>query len=111
MIVTIFRSRLRGEHEPAYYEMAARMKALAENMAGFISFKAFKAEDGERVSLIEFDSEDALRAWREHAEHRKAQELGRTKYYAEFQIQVCSIVRQYGSKPVLTNETSERRPA
>jgi heme-degrading monooxygenase HmoA len=60
--------------------------------------KTFGAEDGERVSIIEFESEEALRAWREHPEHRKAQELGRTVFYADFQIQVCSIIRQYGSR-------------
>jgi heme-degrading monooxygenase HmoA len=98
MVLTIFRSRLRAEHATAYYEMAARMRTLAERMPGFISFKTFTAEDGERVSVIEFESEDALRAWREHPEHRKAQELGRTAFYAEFQIQVCSIIRQYGSR-------------
>jgi heme-degrading monooxygenase HmoA len=50
------------------------------------------------VSVIEFESEEALRAWREHPEHRKAQELGRAAFYAELQIQVCSVIRQYGFK-------------
>lgn len=97
MVVTIFRSRLVPQQAASYYEMAAHMRILAESMPGFMSFKTFTAEDGERVSIIEFESEEALRAWREHPEHRKAQELGRTTFYAEFQIQVCSIIRQYGS--------------
>jgi heme-degrading monooxygenase HmoA len=50
------------------------------------------------VSVIEFESEEALRAWREHPEHRKAQELGRVAFYAELQIQVCSVTRQYEFK-------------
>ena len=103
MLVTIFRSRLSPEHAAAYYEMAARMRTLAESMPGFISFKTFKAED-ERVSVIEFVSEETLRAWREHPEHRKAQELGRTVFYAQFQIQVCSVVRQYGSMLQVPNQ-------
>jgi heme-degrading monooxygenase HmoA len=98
MVVTIFRSRLRDEHAQPYYEMAARMRTLAQNMPGFISFKTFQAEDGERVSIVEFESEETLRVWREHPEHRQAQELGRTRFYTEFQIQVCSILRRYGSK-------------
>lgn len=97
MVVIVFRSRLDPEHVTAYHEMAARMRALAEGMPGFISFKTFNADDGERVSVIEFESEDALRAWREHPEHREAQQLGRSMFYAEYQIQVCSILRQYGS--------------
>jgi heme-degrading monooxygenase HmoA len=76
--------------------MAAKMRELAEKMPGFISFKTFKAEDGERVSIIEFASEETLRAWREHPEHRRAQALGRTEFYAEYRIQVCRTERRYG---------------
>ena len=97
MVVTIFRSRLNPQHEATYYPMAARMRKLAEAMPGFVSFKTFKADAGERVSVIEFESEGALSAWRRHPEHRKAQELGRRAFYTEYQIQVCSIIRQYGS--------------
>ncbi len=95
MIVTIFRSRLEPAHTEAYREMAARMRSLAKAMPGFVSFKTFSAEDGERVSIIEFESEEALHAWREHPEHRKAQALGRNSFYSEYQIQVCSILRQH----------------
>jgi heme-degrading monooxygenase HmoA len=98
MVVTVFRSRLQPEHAAEYYEMATQMRALAEVMPGFVSFKTFQAKDGERVSVIEFESEEALRAWREHPEHRRAQELGRATFYAEFQIQVGSVIRKYGFK-------------
>jgi heme-degrading monooxygenase HmoA len=98
MIVTVFRSRLQPEHAAEYSECPTQMRALAEGMPGFVSFKTFRAEDGERVSVIEFESEEALRAWLEHPEQRKAQELGRAAFYAEFQIQVCSVIRQYGFK-------------
>ncbi len=94
MIVTIFRSRLDPAQADAYREAAARMRSLAAAMPGFVSFKTFSAEDGERVSIIEFESEEALRAWREHPEHRKAQTLGRNSFYTEYRIQVCSILRQ-----------------
>jgi heme-degrading monooxygenase HmoA len=98
MVVTVFRSRLRPENAADYAEMATRMRVLAEGMPGFVSFKTFRGEDGERGSIIEFGSEETLRTWREHREHRKAQELGRSAFYAELQIQVCSVIRQYGFK-------------
>jgi pimeloyl-ACP methyl ester carboxylesterase len=75
-----------------------KMLEAAEGMPGFVSFTTFRAEDGERVPVIEFVSAEALRAWRQPPEHRKAQELGRAAFYAEFQIQVCSVIRQYGFK-------------
>jgi heme-degrading monooxygenase HmoA len=98
MLVTVFRSRLQPEHAAENYEMGTQMRALAEGMPAFVSFKTFRAEDGERVSVIEFESKEALRAWGEHPEHRKAQELGRAAFYAELQIQVCSVIRHYGFK-------------
>ncbi len=97
MILTVFRSRLNPGHEAAYHQLAPTIRALAERMPGFVSIKSFTAEDGERVSLVEFESEETMAAWRNHPEHRRAQELGRTAFYSEFQIQVCSIIRQYGS--------------
>jgi len=98
MIVTIFRSRLRRENEAAYHPEADRIYALAQTMPGFVSLKTFHADDGERVSIVEFESEETMRAWREHPEHRKAQALGRELFYSEYQIQVCPVVRQYGFK-------------
>ena len=97
MIVTIFRSRLRPEHQAEYAPMAVKMLELAKAMPGFVSFKNFSAPDGERVSIVEFESEETHKAWRDHPEHRVAQKLGREKFYAEFKIQVCKTVREYGS--------------
>jgi heme-degrading monooxygenase HmoA len=96
MIVTIFRSRLRPEHQDQYQAMAARMHALAETMPGFVSIKTFSAPDGERVSIVEFASEAQHNAWREHPKHREAQTLGRELFYSEFRIQVCRVERSYG---------------
>ena len=76
MVVVVFRSKLRSEHEREYRVVAERMLELARQAPGFVSFKSFAAEDGERVSLIEFESRDAAHKWGDHAEHRDAQKLG-----------------------------------
>ena len=95
MVITIFRSRLRPEHHDEYEIWAPRMQALASQMPGFLSIKTFAAEDGERVSIVEFQSEETMRNWRNHAEHREAQEMGRKMFYSEYHIQVCQIIRDY----------------
>jgi heme-degrading monooxygenase HmoA len=95
IILTIFRSRLRPEHQEEYQRTAARMHELAQSMPGFVSIKTFTAPDGERISLVEFDSESGHQAWREHPEHREAQRLGREKFYSEYRIQVCRVERAY----------------
>src|SRR5262245_49335970 len=95
MILTIFRSRLRPENQKDYSVWAASMHDLAITMPGFISIKTFTAEDGERVSLVEFDSEESVKHWREQTDHRQAQELGRKSFYSEYRIQVCQPLREH----------------
>ena len=64
MIVTVFRSRLRPELGDEYAALADRMSELARTMPGYVSEKNFVAEDGERVTIVEFENEEGLRAWR-----------------------------------------------
>jgi heme-degrading monooxygenase HmoA len=99
MVITIFRSRLRPENQEAYQRTAARMDQLAHQMPGFVAIKTFSAPDGERVSIVEFESEATHNAWRRHPEHIEAQRLGRELFYSEFRIQVCKLERDYGMPP------------
>jgi heme-degrading monooxygenase HmoA len=94
MIVTIFRSRLRPGVQGDYASLAERMSSLARTMPGYVSHKGFSAEDGERVTIVEFESEEAMRAWRMHPEHRAAQQIGRETFYEEYSVQVCELVRE-----------------
>lgn len=94
MVITVFRSRLRPENQAEFLALAARMRKIAESMPGFRSYKVFTAEDGERCSIVEFESHEALRAWRDHPEHREAQRIGRERYYAEYSLHVTDPVRE-----------------
>lgn len=94
MIVTVFRSRLRPDVREEYVAAATRMAELARTMPGYISHKGFFADDGERVTIVEFESQEALRAWRMHPEHREAQRHGRDFYYEEYSLQTCEVVRE-----------------
>jgi heme-degrading monooxygenase HmoA len=94
MIVTVFRSRLLPGTRDEYVALVERMNALARTMPGYISHKGFFADDGERVTIVEFESEDGMRAWRTHPEHIAAQRLAREKFYSEYRIQVCELVRE-----------------
>ncbi len=94
MVVTVFRSRLNPEAQGEYALWAARMNELARTMPGYVSHKGFVAEDGERVTLVEFESEEQMRTWATHAEHVAAKAKGRSTFYSEYRIQVCSVRRQ-----------------
>jgi heme-degrading monooxygenase HmoA len=99
MIVTIFRSRLNDARRENYDEHVQVTSALAEKASGFVSHKMFVAEDGERVTLVEFDSLEAQRAWSLSPEHKAAAIAGRKGLYAEYKIQVCTVDRQSSFLP------------
>jgi heme-degrading monooxygenase HmoA len=91
MIVTVFRSRLMPGLQDEYVALVERMRVIAESMPGYISHKGFWAEDGERVTIVEFETEATQRAWRMHPEHIEAQRQGRARFYAEYDIKVCNV--------------------
>ena len=93
MIVVLFRSRLTPEAGADYSEMAEEMLATAKTMPGFIDFKSFKAEDGERISIVWWQDEETLSAWRGHARHRQAQKRGREKWYEYYKVEVAEVLR------------------
>jgi heme-degrading monooxygenase HmoA len=94
MIVTVFRSRLNPGAQEEYGPMAKRMSELARTIPGYISHKGFAAEDGERVTIVEFESEKALEEWRRHTEHAKAKRQGIISFFSEYSFQICSVLRE-----------------
>ena len=94
MIITVFRSRLKPGVRDEYVALVERMNELARTMPGYISHKGYFAEDGERTTIVEFEHEEGLRAWRTNPEHIAAQKLAREKYYTEYHIQVCTLDRE-----------------
>ncbi len=94
MVVTVFRNRLRQEAQQEYSEWIARMRDLAQSMPGYVSHKTFTAEDGERVTIVEFATEETHRAWAAHPQHLEAKKLGRDRFYSEYKIQVCTLPRE-----------------
>jgi heme-degrading monooxygenase HmoA len=94
MIVTVFRSRLMPGFKDEYVALVERMQQIARTIPGYISHKGFWAEDGERVTIVEFEHEEGQRAWRTHPEHIEAQRLGASKYYETYDVQVCNVLHE-----------------
>jgi heme-degrading monooxygenase HmoA len=94
MVVTVFRSKLRSDNAGEFQRLVDRMMELATAMPGFVSYKVYGADDGERCSIIEFDTAEHLLAWRNHPEHVEAQELGRELYYEQYSLVVAEPIRE-----------------
>ena len=94
MIVVLFRSKLvPTASTDGYDEMAEEMDDLARTMPGFVDVKSFKAEDGERLTVVWWQDEETLRAWREQARHRVAQRTGRERWYEYYRLDGAEVIR------------------
>ncbi|HET9978552.1 MAG TPA: antibiotic biosynthesis monooxygenase [Burkholderiaceae bacterium] len=96
MVLVTFQSRLRADADLAALEaLGARMYGIAAAMPGFVSYKDFSAADGENLTLVEFESEETLAAWRDQPEHREAQERGRREFFSDYRITIATRTRAY----------------
>ena len=98
MIITVFRSRLRPGLRDEYVALVERMNELARTMPGYIAHKGFFAEDGEHCTIVAFEHEEGMKAWRSNREHQAAQKLACEKYYLEYSVQVCTLDRESSFK-------------
>jgi heme-degrading monooxygenase HmoA len=86
-----------GQMDP-YLDMAAKMRPLAEAIPGFISVERFQSltNPGKLLSLSFWEDEEAVKNWRQLAEHRGAQKAGREIMFDDYRLRVVSVIRDYG---------------
>jgi heme-degrading monooxygenase HmoA len=93
MLVILFRSKLTAEAEQDYQDTNDELESLVRQNPGFIDVKSFKAEDGERLTVVWWKDKESLREWRELPRHREAQTTGRKKWYEYYKMEVATIDR------------------
>ena len=93
MYAVIFRAEI-NELDEAYADMAARMRDLAINKYGCVEFTAM-TEGKQEIAISYWDDQEQIKAWKQDPEHRKAQKLGRSKWYKSYRVQVVEIIRDY----------------
>jgi heme-degrading monooxygenase HmoA len=87
---------LRTPADPqGYDEMAQRMVDLAQQQPGYLGVESARGADGLGITVSYWESEEAIRQWREHAEHRVAQQQGKADWYAGFTLRVCRVERAW----------------
>ncbi|HSW12715.1 MAG TPA: antibiotic biosynthesis monooxygenase [Solimonas sp.] len=93
--VVIFRAQARAL-DAAYEQTAAQLRELALAQFGCLEFVALMQGDQE-IALSYWKDEADIRRWKQQAEHLVAQQLGRTRWYESFRVEVATIQRAYGS--------------
>ncbi|MDP6574140.1 MAG: antibiotic biosynthesis monooxygenase [Rhodospirillales bacterium] len=98
MIVVLFEVTPKPGRAQDYFDMAAELRPELEKIDGFISVERFESrtEEGKYLSFSVWRDEEAVRAWREVAEHQAAQNKGKSEIFDRYRIRVAEVVRDYG---------------
>ena len=84
---------LRTNVAEGYADMATRMVELAREQPGFLGVESARESVGITVSY--WESVDAIRHWKQHAEHLIAQQTGRDRWYESYRVRICRVERDY----------------
>ncbi|HNE28754.1 MAG: antibiotic biosynthesis monooxygenase [Saprospiraceae bacterium] len=85
---------IRTEVDQGYVETAEKMVEMAASQPGFLGVESARNELGITVSY--WDSLENIRNWKLVAEHRIAQETGRSVWYSAYKTRICRVERDYG---------------
>ena len=90
----IFTSFRTTDDAEGYGEMAEQMEALASQQPGYLGIES--AREGLGITISYWESLEAIRNWKEHAEHTSAREKGRALWYEAYKVRICRVEREYG---------------
>ena len=93
MYAVIFRAEI-NELDDTYSEMATQLRELAITKYGCREFTAV-ADGNREIAISYWENLDQIELWKQDSEHLVAQEMGRSRWYNSFQVQVVEIVHEY----------------
>ncbi|WP_440132968.1 antibiotic biosynthesis monooxygenase family protein [Chitinophaga sancti] len=85
---------LRTDVEDGYKDTATLMVELAKTQPGYLGVES--ARDGVGITVSYWKSLEAIRNWKQQADHIIAQQLGREKWYTQYKTRICLVERDYG---------------
>ena len=77
-----------------YLETAQKMEVLAKLQKGYLGIESARNEIGITVSY--WQTLEDIVAWKNNIEHTEARNLGREKWYKQYQLRICKVEREYG---------------
>lgn len=86
-------TNIRTDINDGYADTAVRMVELAAGQPGFLGVESARNELG--ITISYWESLEAIRNWKHHAEHTLARNQGRDRWYARYKTRICLVERDY----------------
>jgi len=91
----IFTSQRTGQDGEDYGKMAEVIDALAKQQPGFLRVESVRNEEGKGITVSYWESLEAIQAWKANAKHLTAQQLGKEKWYTNYKVEICQVMKDY----------------
>ena len=97
MIIVLFEVTLKTGKLSHYLHWVEKLTQDLYQIKGFVSVQRFQhlSESNQLLSLSVWENEIAIKAWREHAHHVMAQEIGRAEIFERYSIRIAMVTRTY----------------
>ena len=87
-------STIMDDNLEGYTEAAERMEVLAKEQPGYLGIESARNSIGITVSY--WEDLNAILQWKNNVEHTEVRNLGREKWYKQYQLRICKVEREYG---------------
>lgn len=91
----IFTSQ-KTETDKGYSDMAERMMQLASQQEGYLGAESTRDAAGFGITVSYWASEEAIAKWKANMAHQQAQAMGKSNWYAHYELRVAKVERAYG---------------
>ena len=86
-------TNLRSAIDEGYAKTAERMAELALQQPGFLGMESVRNELG--ITISYWESLEAIKNWKNNAEHLIAQQSGRDVFYTKYKTRIAKVERDY----------------
>jgi heme-degrading monooxygenase HmoA len=92
----IFTSVRTNSASELYGSTAEKMVELATSQTGYLGHESARdANTKLGITVSYWQSLEAIKIWKQNAEHLIAQEQGRTAFYESYETRICRVERDY----------------
>lgn len=91
----IFYFRVGDRDRDGYQAAHRRITAIGQNHPGYLGEEAVRRDDGEAITVLYYDSAEAIDAWRRNADHGEVKRSGRKDWYDWYKLRIARVEEEY----------------
>lgn len=95
MFAVIFHADI-AQRDDEYFATAKQMRELALNHYGCVDFIA-TTEGNREMAISYWPSLEHIQRWKQNAEHLRAQQQGKARWYTAYKVEIVEVLRSYST--------------